>query len=110
MLSKLAKHQAMEVQTNESVGLLTVAMKAAGLDPAKGSALLDSGASHAFRQARDSESKAAVPVRVEMAEGQCVTLKQNKAGTLLAAADDPTAQSATPILPLGALVQGWAVI
>ena len=87
------------------MGLLTVGMKAAGLDPTEGSALLDSGASHAFRQARDRESEAAVPVRVELAGGQFVTLKQNRAGTLLATADDPTAQSATPILPLGALVQ-----
>ena len=75
------------------MGLLTVAMKAAGLDPTEGSALLDSGASHAFRQARDRESEAAVPVRVELAGGQFVTLKQNRAGTLLATADDPTAQS-----------------
>ena len=47
----------------------------------------------------------AAPVRVELAGGRYVTLKQNKAGTLLAAADDPEAANATPILPLGALVQ-----
>ena len=47
----------------------------------------------------------AVPVRVELAGGQYITLKQNRAGALLAAADDPEAANATPILPLGALVQ-----
>ena len=105
MLSKLAKLQTMEVQTNESVGRLSAAMKAAGVSPGEGSALLDSGASHAFRSARCGEDAESSPVRVELAGGQFVTLKQNKAGTLLAVANDPDAQNATPILPLGALVQ-----
>ena len=105
MLSKLAKLQTMEVQTNESVGRLSAAMKAAGISDGEGSALLDSGASHAFRSAKHDEAAEASPVRVELAGGQYVTLKQNKAGTLLATADDPNAQNATPILPLGALVQ-----
>ena len=105
MLSKLAKLQALEVQTNESVGQLSVAMRAAGLSENEGSALLDSGASHAFRQARGEESVDSMPVRVELAGGQYVTLKQNKAGTLLATADNPEALNSTPILPLGALVQ-----
>ena len=108
MLSKLAKLQALEVRTNESIGVLSAAMHTAGLSAEEGCALLDSGASHVFRQAREEEGAAAVPVRVdrvELAGGQYVTLKQNKAGTLLATSDDPSAQNATPILPLGALVQ-----
>ena len=61
--------------------------------------------SHAFKTADNEVIAQASPVRVELAGGQYVTLKQNKAGALLAAADDPTAMNATPILPLGALVQ-----
>ena len=105
MLSKLAKLQTLEVQTNESVGRLSAAMQAAGIASSEGSALLDSGASHAFRVAQEEEAVDAQPVRVELAGGQYVTLKQNRAGTLLATADNPNAQNATPILPLGALVQ-----
>ena len=101
----MAKLQSLEVQTNESVGRLSAAMRAAGLSESEGSALLDSGASHALRRAHGEEPSEATPVRVELAGGRFVTLKQNKAGALLAAADDPAASNATPILPLGALVQ-----
>ncbi|CAE7336511.1 GIP [Symbiodinium pilosum] len=105
MLSKLTKLQALEVQTNHSVGELTAAIRAAGLEGEEGFALLDTGASHAFKTADRADVDQAHPVRVELAGGQYVTLKQNKAGTLLAAADDPGAANASPILPLGALVQ-----
>ena len=105
MLSKLTKLQALEVKTNQSLGELSAAIKAAGLDSEDGFALLDSGASHAFKKAAPGDVEQASPVRVELAGGQYVTLKQNRAGTLLAAADDPSAANATPILPLGALVQ-----
>ena len=105
MLSKLAKLQTLEVKTNHSIVELSAAIKAAGLQEEEGFALLDTGASHAFKTADNEVIAQASPVRVELAGGQYVTLKQNKAGTLLAAADDPTAMNATPILPLGALVQ-----
>ena len=105
MLSRLTKLQALEVQTNVSVGELSAAIKAAGLEDEQGFALLDSGASHAFKTAERGIVEQASPVRVELAGGQYVTLKQNRAGTLLAAADDPQAAGATSILPLGALVQ-----
>ena len=105
MLSKLTKLQVLEVKTNESIGALSAAIKAAGLDSEEGFALLDSGASHAFKVADSEAMNKATPVRVELAGGQYVTLKQNKAGTLLAASDDPDAARATSILPLGALVQ-----
>ena len=105
MLSKLTKLQALEVKTNQSIGELSAAIKAAGLDSEDGFALLDSGASPAFKTADRAAMEQATPVRVELAGGQHVTLKQNKAGTLLAAADDPDAAQATSILPLGALVQ-----
>ncbi|CAE7744641.1 unnamed protein product [Symbiodinium pilosum] len=105
MLSKLTKLQTLEVQTNQSIGELSAAIRAAGLEDEQGFALLDSGASHAFKTADREVVERAAPVRVELAGGQYVTLKQNRAGTLLAAADDPEAACATPILPLGALVQ-----
>ena len=105
MLSKLTRLQAMEVKTNESLGELRAGIKAAGLEFDEGLALLDTGASHAFKTAGRADVERAAPVRVELAGGRFVTLKQNKAGTLLAAADDPEAANATPILPLGALVQ-----
>ena len=50
MLNKLTKLQALEVKTNQSIGELSAAIKAAGLDSEDGFALLDSGASHAFKQ------------------------------------------------------------
>ena len=99
MLRRLTKLQALEVQTNTSVGELSAAIKAAGLEGEEGFALLDSGASHAFKTAERVIVEQASPVRVELAGGQ------NRAGTLLAAADDPQAAGATSILPLGALVQ-----
>ena len=105
MLSKLTKLQALEVKTNQSIGELSAAIKAAGLDSEEGFALLDSGASHAFKTAAQADMDKATPVSVELAGGQYVTLKQNRAGTLLAAADDPEAARTTSILPLGALVQ-----
>ena len=49
-----------------------------------------------------------LPVRVELAGGQTVTLKQNRAGTLMPTTspeDSEKAQEAATILPLGALVQ-----
>ena len=105
MLSKLAKLQALEVRTNVSVGELSAVIQSAGLSLEEGFALLDTGASHAFKTAERADLDKAMPVRVELAGGQYVTLKQTKAGTLLAAAQDEGAPSATPILPLGALVQ-----
>ena len=105
MLSKLAKLQALEVKTNTSVGELSAVIRSAGLSSEEGFALLDTGASHAFKTAEGADLERASPVRVELAGGQYVTLKQNKAGTLLAAAQDEGAPNATPILPLGALVQ-----
>ena len=67
------------------------------------SGLLDSGASHAFRVARDDEVEAAVKVKVQLANGAEVTLAQNRGGTLLATS--ATSSEAVPIVPLGSLVQ-----
>ena len=44
MLSKLAKLQTLEVKTNHSIGELSAAIKAAGLQEEESFALLDTGA------------------------------------------------------------------
>ena len=62
-------------------------------------ALLDSGASHAYRGVRDeNEREQAMPVNVKLAQGE-VTLLQNKGGTLLGDS------SARTLVPLGQLVE-----
>ena len=62
-------------------------------------ALLDSGASHAYRNARDAEEKQrAHPVNVRLAEGE-TTLLQNEAGTLIGEGQCDT------LVPLGQLVE-----
>ncbi|CAE7296882.1 RE1 [Symbiodinium sp. KB8] len=66
--------------------------------------LLDSGASHPFRQGTDVELGSADKVKVQLANGQEIVLAQNKAGTLLASSSTSD-DASTPIVPLGALVQ-----
>ncbi|OLQ12391.1 putative transposon protein [Symbiodinium microadriaticum] len=62
-------------------------------------ALLDSGASHAYRKANDGdERERAHPVSVKLAQGE-TTLLQNEAGTLLG---ESTAET---LVPLGQLVE-----
>ena len=76
-----------------------------GANPQDGrTGLLDSGASHPFRVASQEEIDMAKRVRVQLADGGEVVLAQNRGGTLLAAAPKE-GDSATPIVPLGALVQ-----
>ena len=79
--------------------------KSLGMEPETGrSGLLDSGASHAYRQGTEEEINGADRVRVQLANGDCVTLAQNRAGTLLATKAAPE-DDALPIVPLGSLVQ-----
>ena len=76
-----------------------------GCSPSDGrTGLLDSGASHPFRVATEEEIERATRVRVQLADGGEVVLAQNKGGTLLAASPKE-GDAATPIVPLGALVQ-----
>ncbi|CAE7238296.1 unnamed protein product [Symbiodinium sp. CCMP2592] len=69
-------------------------------------ALVDSGATHALRRARSEEEwREADPVTVNLAGGQSIFLKMNKAGTILVPITSSTTfTSAAPIVPLGALV------
>ena len=65
-------------------------------------ALLDSGASHPFRQAvSELELQQAKDVSVELADGQKIGLLQTRTGTLL----NDRARDQSPIVPLGSLVQ-----
>ena len=76
-----------------------------GCHPGSGrTGLLDSGASHPFRTATEEEIERATRVKVQLADGAEVVLAQNKAGTLLAR-PSKEGDAATPIVPLGSLVQ-----
>ena len=71
-----------------------------GLGESHGMALLDSRASHPYRAPRSlEEARSSRRVRVQLADGKTVSLRQNTGGTLLAEDD----QGGT-ILPLGSLV------
>ncbi|CAE7424386.1 unnamed protein product [Symbiodinium sp. KB8] len=75
-----------------------------GCDPATGrTGLLDSGASHPFREASEEEIQASNHVRVQLAGGREVVLAQGKSGTLMASKTGEATSG--PIVPLGALVQ-----
>ena len=103
MLSKLTKLAAIRIPDLRE---LTTEVERIETEDERRAALLDSGASHSFRAVLNpEEEQQALPVRVELAGGQFITLKQNRGGTLLAARDDPNASQAPAILPLGAMVQ-----
>ena len=70
-------------------------------------ALLDSGATNPFRPANDGEELDTMPVQVQLADGQAVLLRQNRAGTLMPYSRRQAAEKGTNtvIVPLGSLVQ-----
>ncbi|CAE7212420.1 TY2B-DR3 [Symbiodinium microadriaticum] len=73
-----------------------------GCDPATGrTGLLDSRASHPFREASEEEIQASN--HVQLAGGREVVLAQGKSGTLMASKTGDATSG--PIVPLGALVQ-----
>ena len=81
---------------NQAVGV--------GCNPDNGrTGLLDSGASHPFREADEEEIMDADHVKVQLAGGREVVLSQGRHGTLLA--KKTGAASSAPIVPLGALVE-----
>ncbi|CAE7605479.1 GIP [Symbiodinium sp. CCMP2592] len=89
MLSKLTKLAAMKVKPD--LNEIQVHMERVESEDERRAALLallDTGASHSFRPTLNKEeADEALPVRVELAGGQFITLKQNRGGTLLAARD-----------------------
>ena len=71
-------------------------------------ALLDSGATNPYRRAREGEEQHAMPVQVQLADGNSVLLRQNRAGTLLPFSQkqaEATNGSGAVIVPLGSLVR-----
>ena len=70
-------------------------------------ALLDSGATHPFKNIEPRDSEDTLPVQVTLADGNQVVLQQNRAGTLMPAKGSSMASgtSSTTIVPLGTLVQ-----
>ncbi|CAE7918112.1 TY1B-DR3, partial [Symbiodinium necroappetens] len=70
-------------------------------------ALLDSGATNPFRPANKGEEMEAMPIQVQLADGQAVLLRQNRAGTLMPYSKKQAAEKGTNtvIVPLGSLVQ-----
>ena len=102
MLSKIKLMGFKVDETNQATEDLELFMRSAGLDQF-GLALLDSGASHPLREAVDEqEFQRAANVKVELADGRAVDLRQTSSGTLLS--DQPSGTQ-PPIVPLGSLVQ-----
>ena len=106
-LLKEASAMLKEIRQLKMLSLSQVEQRAKelGCDPLEGrTGLLDSGASHPYREATDEELDAAHRVQVQLADGREVCLAQNASGTLLVQASKSGASSG-PIVPLGALVQ-----
>ncbi|CAE7249757.1 RE1, partial [Symbiodinium natans] len=102
MLKKLGSLQALRT-VEESAEMMT-ALRAI-LDPNENLALLDSGATHIFREGTELERATAEEVHVQLADGRIVALKQNRAGTLMPATPQEGAIRPTSIIPLGELVE-----
>ena len=99
-LAKIKRLAPMQAQTDGAVMDLELLLRSQGLGESHGMALLDSGASHAYRAPKSLEElRTSKKVKVQLADGKTVSLRQNDGGTLLA--DDD--QGGT-ILPLGSLV------
>ena len=104
MLSKI-QLMAMKIgDTNKATEDLELLLRATGMDQ-HGLALLDSGASHPFRNpSNPTELSEANKVNVELADGRMVELKQTHSGTLLKAdGEGPQA----PLFPLAAWFSNW---
>ena len=99
-LAKIKRLAPMQAVTDNAVVDLELLLRSQGLGESHGMALLDSGASHAYRAPKTLEEvNEAKRVKVQLADGRHVLLRQTKGGTLLA--DD---DSGGTILPLGSLV------
>ena len=99
-LAKIKRLAPLQAVTDNAVVDLELLLRSQGLGESHGMALLDSGASHAYRAPKTlEEAKEAKQVKVQLADGRHVFLRQTKEGTLLAEDD-----SGGTILPLGSLV------
>ena len=103
MLSKMAKLNQMKVTVDGALESLGATMASMDKELQEREPLLDSGASHVFKPRGEERVEDCIPVRVELADGQYVTLYQNQGGSLVAG-DSGNGGSST-IVPLGRLVQ-----
>ena len=100
-LAKIKRLAPMQAPTDEAVMDLELLLRSQGFEQHQGMALLDSGASHAYRAPRTvEETRTAKRVRVQLADGRAVYLRQNPGGTLLS-----EEEGGGTILPLGSLVE-----
>ena len=79
-------------------------MRSLGLENS-GMAPLDSGATHVFRSETEEDLSQSEMAHVQLADGQLVALRQNRAGTLMPVRTDPSRDAPTTIILLGALVE-----
>ena len=100
-LAKIKRLAPLQAMTDNAVMDLELLLRSQGLGESHGMALLDSGASHPYRAPRtEEEARNSRRVKVQLADGKYVYLKQNDGGTLLAEDDN-----GGTILPLGSLVE-----
>ena len=103
-LKKLAMMRPLQEATDQAVHDLELLLRGQGFEPSDNMALLDSGASNAFRSAKNErEHTRARKVAVQLADGRTVKLKQTSGGTLIPEKVDGEANCT--ILPLGSLVE-----
>ena len=105
MLSQLTRLQAIQLTTDTSLQELSARRSDLVFNDEERMDLLDSGASHAFRGRKLEEPLPELPVQVELAGGQVITLQQNMGETLMPVSQGTSAQETATILPMGALVQ-----
>ena len=100
-LAKIKRLAPIQARTDEATMDLELLLRSQGFEQHQGMALLDSGASHAYRAPRTvDETKTAKRVRAQLADGRAVYLRQNPGGTLLS-----EEEGGGTILPLGSLVE-----
>ncbi|CAE7452429.1 GIP, partial [Symbiodinium necroappetens] len=100
-LAKIKRLAPVQAQTDDAVMDLELLLRSQGFEQHQGMALLDSGASHAYRAPRTvEETRTAKRVRVQLADGRAVYPRQNPGGTLLS-----EEEGGGTILPLGSLVE-----
>ena len=103
-LKRLAALRPLQEATDQAVHDLELLLRGQGFEASHNMALLDSGASNAFRTAKnESEHTRARKVAVQLADGRTVKLKQTTGGTLIPEKAEDEANCT--ILPLGSLVE-----
>ena len=110
MLQRFSRLNQLSVGCDDDLNAKIKKMESEMLEPGDAGtswALLDSGATNAYRPAAEGEEQMAMPVQVQLADGKSVLLRQNRAGTLLPYSKKQAKErgQGTVIVPLGSLVQ-----